>query len=228
MERIIVSHISKKFKIGFKKHQSALARLVSFFSGREPKREILVLKDISFSVEEGEILGIVGPNGSGKSTLLRIVSGIYEPDKGEVKTNGKIISLINLDIGFQSRLTMRDNIFICCSLFDVGLNDVKERFNSIVKFAGLENFVDTKLYQFSNGMLERLAFSIAIHCNPEILILDEVFEVGDDNFKTKSAKKIKELAKKGVAVLFVSHNDYLIKTYCDRVIRLHRRKLVAI
>jgi ABC-type polysaccharide/polyol phosphate transport system ATPase subunit len=226
MKRIIVNNISKRFKIGFRKHESALGRLVSFFSGREPKKEILVLKDISFSVEEGEILGIVGPNGSGKSTLLRIVAGIYGLDGGEVETNGKIISLINLNIGLQPRLSMRDNIYLCSSLFGISRKTIKKRFNSIVQFAELEKFVDTKLYQFSNGMLERLAFSIAIHCNPEILILDEVFEVGDESFKMKSAKKIKEFAKIGGSVLFVSHDDKMIKRYCDRVIKLEFGKIV--
>ncbi len=228
MRRINVDNVSKKFKIGFRKHQSALARAVSFFSGKEPQKEIWALKNVSFFVRSGEVVGVIGPNGSGKSTLLRVIAGIYSPDNGKVITNGKIISLINLDIGLQPRLTMRDNIFLCCALFDLGKEEIKKRFNSIIKFAELENFIDTKLYQFSSGMLQRLAFSIAIHCNPEILILDEVFEVGDESFRMKSAKKIKELVKKGAAVLFVSHNPYLIKTYCSRVIKFDKGKLIAI
>jgi ABC-type polysaccharide/polyol phosphate transport system ATPase subunit len=225
MERIIATKISKKFKIGFKKHQSFLARLISLFSGKEPQKEIWALKDVSFSINNGEIVGIVGPNGSGKSTLLRIISGIYKPEKGEVRTNGKIISLINLDVGLQSRLTMKDNIFLCCSLFDLGREDIKDRLESIAQFAELENFIDTKIYQFSNGMLQRLAFSIAIHCNPEILILDEVFEVGDESFRKKSAKKIKELVKKGASVLLVTHNPYFVRKYCKRVIKLESGKI---
>ena len=192
--RIIVKNISKKFKIGFKKKQSALARFVSLFSGKEPKKIIQALKDVSFKAKKGEIVGIIGKNGSGKSTLLRIIAGIYNKDKGEIITNGKIISVINLKVGLQPRLTMRDNIFLTSSLFDLSQNDIKQRFNSIVEFAELENFVNTKIYQFSEGMKQRLAFSIAIYCNPEILLLDEVFEVGDEKFRKKSANEIKELA----------------------------------
>ena len=228
MKRIIVKDVSKKFRIGFKKSQSALARAIYLFSGKEPQKEISVLKNISFSADEGEILGIIGPNGSGKSTLLRIIVGVYFPDNGKVIMNGKVVSLINLNIGLQQRLTMSDNIFLCCALFDLGRKDIKKRFNSIIKFAELENFVDTKLYQFSNGMMQRLAFSIAMHCNPEILILDEVFEVGDEEFKIKSAKKIREFAEKGGAVLLVSHDMGLIKKYCNRVLFLKEGRIANI
>lgn len=224
MERIIVENVSKKFQIGFKKHQSALARFVSLFSGKEPKKTLVALKEISFKVKEGEILGIIGKNGSGKSTLLRVIAGIYDAE-GKIITEGKIISLINLNIGMQSRLTMKDNIFLCCSLFGLSQKEIKQKFNSIVNFSELESFVDTKLYQFSNGMLERLAFAIAIHCNPNILLLDEVFEVGDENFKKKSANKIKELTKKEVTVMLVSHDLKMIEKYCERVIWLDKGKV---
>jgi ABC-type polysaccharide/polyol phosphate transport system ATPase subunit len=225
MKRIIVNNVSKNFKIGFKKHQNTLSKFVSLFSGRESQKEISVLEKVSFSVDAGEILGIIGANGSGKSTLLRIVAGIYKPDSGEVITNGKIISLINLNLGFHSRLTMQENIFLCCSLFGVSSENIKKRLGSIVEFAELEKFANTKLYQFSNGMLQRLAFSIAIHCDPDILILDEVFEFGDENFRMKSAKKIKEFVKLGGSVLFVSHNSYLIETYCDKSAKIKNGRL---
>lgn len=224
MERIIVDKVSKKFKIGFKKDQSALARFVSLFSGKEPKKIIWALKQVSFKAEEGEIVGIIGENGSGKSTLLRAIAGIYDAE-GKIITNGKIVSLINLNIGMQYRLTMKDNIYLCCSLFGLPNKEIRNKFNSIVEFTELENFVDTKLYQFSNGMLERLAFAIAIHCNPNILLLDEVFEVGDEDFKIKSANKIKELVKKGANVLLVSHDLKMIEKYCDRVIWLEQGKI---
>lgn len=217
-ERVIVENVSKRFRIGACRSKGVLERFVSIFSGREHQKEIFALKNVSFNVKSGEILGIIGKNGSGKSTLLRVIAGIYKSDSGYVNTNGKIISLINLGFGFQWRLTMRDNIFLCCSLFDVGTEDIKNKFDSIVKFAGLEEFVDTKLYQFSNGMLQRLAFSIAIHCRPEILILDEVFEVGDEEFREKSSRKIIDIAKNGGSVIYVSHDMGMIKRYCDRVI----------
>ncbi len=224
-ERIKVEQVGKKFKIGFKKNQNALARFISLFSGREAKKIIWALRDVSLTVKEGEMVGIIGKNGSGKSTLLRCISKIYKHDGGNIKTKGKIISLINLNIGMQPRLTMSDNIYLCCSLFGLSRKEIKDRFSNIVKFSELENFVGTKLYQFSEGMKQRLAFSIAIHCNPEVLLLDEVFEVGDKGFKIKSANKIKELVKRGVSVLLVSHELSMIEKYCNKIIWLDKGKI---
>ncbi len=226
MEMIIVDNVSKKFKRGFKKHQSALARFISFLLGKESKKTIWALKDVSFKAEKGEIVGIIGENGSGKSTLLRVIAGIYKEDKGKVSINGKIISVINLRAGLQHRLTMKDHIFLTSSFFGLSKKEIKQKFNSIVEFAELENFVNTKIYQFSEGMKQRLVFSIAIHCNPEILLLDEVFEVGDKKFKIKSAEKIKNLVKKGTVVLLVSHELNMIEKYCDKVIWLDKGKIV--
>jgi len=220
--KIVVEDLSKKFKIGFKKRQSALARFAGLFSGKEPKKILEVLKGVCFKVDSGEILGIVGKNGSGKTTLLRILAGIYMNYKGKVIINGILVPIIGLGIGMQSRLTMRENIFLVGSLFGLSQKDIKNRFNSIVEFSELENFINTKLYQFSSGMLQRLAFSIAIYCNPEILLLDEVFEVGDLEFRRRSANKIKELAKKGTSVILVSHQLWMIEKYCDEVVWLDK------
>jgi len=225
MERIIVENVSKRFRIGFKRNQGFLARLIDFFSGKEPKKEIWALKNVSFNAKAGEVVGIIGENGSGKSTLLRAIAGIYDYS-GEIKTNGKIISLINLNAGLQSRLTMKDNIFLCCSLFGISQKGIKQKFNSIVEFSELGNFVDTKLYQFSNGMLQRLAFSIAAHCNPEILLLDEVFEVGDESFRIKSANKIKEITKKNGTGILVSHDLEMIEKHCDKVVLIDKGEII--
>ena len=226
MKRIIVDNVRKKFKIGFKREQTTLARLVSLFSGREAKRVIEALKGVSFSVEAGEVLGIIGENGSGKSTLLRVIAGIYDKDAGKVGVNGKIVSLINLNVGLMERLTMKDNIFLCCSLFGLPQKEINQKLSSIIQFAELEPFLGTKLYQFSEGMKQRLAFSIAIHCNPQILLLDEIFAVGDEDFRKKSADKIKELVKQGISVVLVSHELWMIEKYCDRVIWLEKGKIV--
>ena len=223
-ERIIVEALGKKFKIGFKKRQSVLARFVSVFSGREARKTIWALQNISFSAKQGEIIGIIGKNGSGKSTLLRCISKIYKQDTGIIKTNGKIVPIISLNVGMQPRLTMRDNINLCCSLFGLSKEEIKKRFQDIVKFSELQDFIDTKIYQFSEGMKQRSAFSIAISCNPEILLLDEVFEVGDERFKIKSAEKIKEFVKKRVSVLLVSHDLKMIEKYCNRVLWLDEGK----
>ena len=224
-ERIIIENLGKKFKIGFKKRQSALARFAGLFSGRESRKTIWALEDISFKVKKGEIVGLIGKNGSGKSTLFRCISRIYNKNKGILKTRGRVIPIIGLNVGLQSRLTMKDNIFLCCSLFGLSGKTIKERFEEIVKFSELEEFINTKIYQFSEGMKQRLAFSIAINCEPDILLLDEVFEVGDENFKKKSAEKIKELVKNGVSVLLVSHELWMIEKYCDRVLWLDKGKI---
>ncbi len=225
-KKIVVKNISKTFEIGFKKNQSFLAKMLSSFSGREPKKKLKALRDISFEVKEGEVLGIIGENGSGKSTLLRILAGIYKKDTGEVYTYGKIISLIGLGAGLQERLTAKENIFLVGPLFDLSSKATKKKFNSIVTFAGLDEFVNTKVYQFSEGMKQRLAFSIAIHANPRILLLDEVFEVGDEKFRKKSSQKILELVKKGVFVILVTHSVEMVKEYCDRVLWMSKGKII--
>ncbi len=226
MQRVSVKNISKKFRIGFKKKQSVLWYFLSIFSGREPKKDIWALNNISFELKEGEILGILGKNGSGKSTLLRIVAGIYQPDMGQVLTHGKIISLINLGAALQDRLSMKDNIFLCCSLFGLGRQEIKDKLNSIAEFSGLAEYMETKIYQFSEGMKQRLAFSLAIFSRPEILLLDEVFEIGDENFKNKSAKKIQEAVSQGLSVVLVTHDLSAVKKYCSKVMWMEKGEIV--
>jgi len=225
INRIIVKDLKKKFKIGFKKRQGVLQRFISFFSGKEPKKIIIALDNVSFELKKGEILGIVGENGSGKSTLLRIIAGIYKKNLGRMGICGKIISLINLNVGLKERLIMKDNIFLVGALFGLSNKEIKWKFKSIVEFAGLENFINTKIYQFSEGMKQRLVFSIAVHSNPDILLLDEVFAVGDENFRNKSAEKINELVEGGASVILVSHELWMIEKYCDRVIWMEKGKI---
>ncbi|MFH1835616.1 MAG: ABC transporter ATP-binding protein [Methanobacteriota archaeon] len=225
MKRIILEKVSKKFRIGFTKNQTALARVASTLSGREPKKDLWALKDVSLTVDSGTILGILGENGSGKSTLLRVIAGIYPADGGAIETNGKIISLIGLNIGLQDRLSMKDNISLCCSLFGLSQKTIGERYKEIIEFSELEDFENTKLYQFSSGMLQRLAFSMAIHCNPEILLLDEIFEVGDEHFKKKSTETLKKLVEKGATILLVTHELWMIQKYCDKAIWMEEGKI---
>ena len=228
MKRIIVDNISKRFKIGFQQNQSALARAISLISGREPKRVITALEGVSFTVSAGETVGIIGENGSGKSTLLRIIAGIHRKDSGQVNISGKVISLIGLGYDMKERLTLEDNVFLVGSLYNMSRKGIREKFNSIVEFAGLEDFVKTKIYQLSLGLSERLVFSIATHCDPEILLLDEVFAVGDESFRHKSAEKIKELVNSGAAVILVSHELWMIEQYCDRAIWLDNGQIISV
>jgi ABC-2 type transport system ATP-binding protein len=227
MSHISINNISKTFNIGFIRKQSILSQVRAAFGARESKKKLEALKSVSCEVGGGEILGIVGNNGSGKSTLLRIIAGIYEPNAGEIKTEGRIVSIINLGVGLMERLPMRDNIYLVGSLFGMSNRDIRRKFDSIVEFSELHEFVDTKTYQFSAGMLQRLAFSIAIHSEPDILLLDEVFEVGDEGFKKKSGEKIRQLASHGTAVLLVSHDMDIIDRYCRRTITMDHGRIIS-
>lgn len=213
---IIVRSLRKKFN-NFRKKVSVLARVKFLFNGNVKKR-LDVLNGISFELGKSEILGVIGKNGSGKSTLLRILAGIYPNYSGSIKINGNVIPLLGFGEGIHDRLTMRDNIFLLGSLFGCEKVYIKNKFDSVVEFAGLKDFVETKLYKFSSGMKQRLAFSVAIHCNPDVLLLDEIFAVGDEDFRKKSSRKIKELARNGTSIVFVSHELWMIEEFCDRVI----------
>ncbi len=226
MERIIVNNVSKKFKIGVRGYHGVLSKSLSFISGKGAKKTIHALDNVSVNFNKGEIIGIIGKNGSGKSTLLRTIAGIYRQDSGIIKINGKLVSLISLNLGMKARLTMKDNIYLCGSLFGLSRKEIKKRINLIAKFAELEIFINTKLFQFSEGMKQRLAFSIAIHSNPDILLMDEVFEVGDREFKLRSAEKIKEIVKKGATVLLVSHELWMVEKHCDKVILMKHGRII--
>jgi len=228
IKRIIVQDVSKKFKLGFRRRKKMFARFHSSLSEKKQKKAVISLNNISFSADAGELIGIIGGNGSGKSTLLRIIAGIYAPNSGKVITRGKIISLINLGSGMEDRLSMKDNIYLCCALFGLARKTITSRLSSIAEFAELGEFMETKLYQFSSGMSQRLAFSIAMHCNPEILLLDEVFEVGDESFKKKSEEKLKELLKKGATILLVTHDLEAVKDRSDRAIWINEGRIEKI
>lgn len=231
IKRIIVKNVSKAFNADFVKNEGSLFRMVDFLSGKTEKRKLEVLKDVSFDVCKGEVLGIIGKNGSGKSTLLRLIAGVYRPDSGDIKTHGKIVYLTGLGQGSSKKLTMRENIYLMGAVMGLSQKEIKSRFDEIVDFSGLNDFVDMKIYQFSTGMVVRLNFSIIIHCvshqNPDILLLDEVLSAGGDmDFQIKANKKMEELIRGGAAVVIVSHNLPDIKKYCNKVICLDKGKLV--
>lgn len=219
---IEVKNLSKKFSINPVKSDSALATVLSMLKGKESK-ELRVLDNISFDVKSGEIFGIIGKNGCGKSTLLSILAGILYPDSGEAKVNGEITYVAGLGQGLQQKLTMRDNIYLIGSLMGISRKNIKAKFDEIVEFSGLRDFVDTPVQQFSSGMTTRLNFSITIsflqHKNPEILLLDEVFGAGGDmEFQKKAIEKMEELISGGATVILVSHGLDIIKKYCNRAI----------
>jgi ABC-2 type transport system ATP-binding protein len=227
--RIKLENISKKFDKN-NKNKSALAKLLDALKRNKNKKEIQVLKNISLEAKAGENIGIIGKNGSGKSTLLRIIAKIYLSDKGTLETNGQLIYLTGFGHGLKPKLTMKENIFLSGSILGLSQEAIKERFNEIVEFSELEEYLDTKLFKFSSGMQTRLASAIGMHCithkNPDILLIDEVMGGGaDKNFKEKSLKKMEELLKGGATVILVSHELEAIKKYCDKVIWLEKGEI---
>jgi ABC-type polysaccharide/polyol phosphate transport system ATPase subunit len=226
-KRIILEGVSKTFNIGAGGPDTVLGKLINRVSGRESKKLLQVLHDISFDAYAGENIGIIGRNGSGKSTLLRLIAGIYKPDSGSVETNGKLMYMNGWSHGLKPRLTMRENIYLIGAIMGLTEKEVSKKFEEIVEFSGLKEFVGTKVYQFSSGMVTRLSFSIGIHClharNPDILLLDEILSAGGDaEFKNKASGKVEEFIKGGATVLFVSHNVKDIEKYCHRVIFLKK------
>ncbi|MBL7051361.1 ABC transporter ATP-binding protein [Candidatus Woesearchaeota archaeon] len=230
INNLIVENVSKRFIVGSRSEKSVLSKLHFFIFRREKKRYFWVLKNISFSVKPGEMIGIIGKNGSGKSTLIRTIAGIYSQDKGTIKVNGNIACLAGHNNGFKNRLTMKDNIHLVCSLYGLNPKDIGRYFTSIVEFSELRGYENTKLYKFSTGMMTRLSFSIMLHSikkiNPKVLLLDEVFSAGDLQFKLKCLDIIKQLLKKNVSILIVSHHLKTISYHCSRAILMDKGEII--
>jgi lipopolysaccharide transport system ATP-binding protein len=188
---------------------------------------IWALKDVSFKVKEGEVLGIIGRNGAGKSTLLKILAQITEPTGGDVKLYGRVSSLLEVGTGFHPELTGRENIFLNGALLGMRKGEIAKKFDEIVSFAEIEKFIDTPVKRYSSGMYVRLAFAVAAHLEPEILIVDEVLAVGDVQFQKKCLGKMESVGKEGRTILFVSHNMGAINRLCSHCIQLHQGELVA-
>jgi len=184
------------------------------------------LSDISFEVKRGEVLGIIGRNGAGKSTLLKIMSRVTTPTKGQIKIRGRVGSLLEVGTGFHPELTGRENIFLNGAILGMTKNEIRKKFDEIVAFAEVEKFIETPVKRYSSGMYVRLAFAVAAHLEPEILIVDEVLAVGDIQFQKKCLGKMGEAAKNGRTVIFVSHNMASVKALCGRTILLDKGKVV--
>ena len=186
------------------------------------KEEFWALKDVSFEVKQGDRVGIIGRNGAGKSTLLKILSRIVEPTKGEITLNGRVASLLEVGTGFHPELTGRENIYLNGAILGMSRIEIKKKFDEIVDFAEIEKFLDTPVKRYSSGMYVRLAFAVAAHLEPEILIVDEVLAVGDTEFQKKCLGKMNKVAENGKTILFVSHNMLAIKTLCQKGILLQK------
>jgi lipopolysaccharide transport system ATP-binding protein len=231
---IAVEGLGKKYRIGqFRAAYGTLRDSVMHSFGRlrsghlhEPPKEIWALRDVSFEAREGEVLGIIGPNGAGKSTLLKLLTRITTPTEGRAELRGRVGSLLEVGTGFHPELTGRENIYLNGAILGMKRSEISRKFDAIVDFSGVPNFIDTPVKRYSSGMFVRLAFSVAAHFEPEIMIVDEVLAVGDADFQRRSLGRMEDLGDSGRTVLFVSHNLQSILQLCDRAILLEGGEIV--
>ena len=224
---IKVDHVSKDFVLPHEKRTSVKGVFTSLLRKHSKGSELQhALKDISFEVKKGEFFGIVGRNGSGKSTMLKILAGIYQPTKGGVRTVGKLVPFIELGVGFNPELTGRENVFLNGALLGFSKKQVQAMYDEIVEFAELERFMDQKLKNYSSGMQVRLAFSLAVRAEADILLVDEVLAVGDADFQRKCFDYFRRLKRNNKTVIFVSHDMSAVREYCDRAIFIEKSELI--
>ncbi|MDE7274146.1 MAG: ABC transporter ATP-binding protein [Lachnospiraceae bacterium] len=225
-DKIRVNHVSKVFKM-YNTPMDKMKEALSV-SGKVLHTDFYAVTDLSFSVEQGEILGIMGRNGSGKSTLLKMITGIYEPSEGTIEITGKISSLLELGTGFHMEYTGIENIYFYGTLMGFTRKQMEEKLGSIIDFAEIGDYVYQPVKTYSSGMFARLAFSCAINVEPDILIVDEILSVGDMRFQAKCFRKFKEFQDRGVTILYVGHDVGMMRTFCDRVMWINKGRLVDI
>lgn len=222
---IRVSGVSKSFNIH--KDKSLKERLVNMRRSREHAEAFYALRDIDFDLEGGKTLGLIGHNGSGKSTLLKVIGGILTPDEGFVERRGRLAALLELGAGFHGDLTGRENVYLNAAILGLSRAQTEQYFDTIVEFSGIERFIDTQVKFYSSGMYVRLAFSVAVHVDPEILLIDEVLAVGDEPFQRKCMERIKQFQRDGRTIVFVTHGLDQVRQLCDRVIMLDGGRMVV-
>ena len=232
---ITVEELSKKYRLGeyhaaygtLRETMVHAARRVTGRERDEPAREIWALKDVTFEVPEGQVLGLIGRNGAGKSTLLKILTRIVTPTSGGAEIRGRVGSLLEVGTGFNQELTGRENIYLNGAILGMRRREIEQRFDAIVDFSGVDRFVDTPVKRYSSGMYVRLAFAVAAHLEPEILFVDEVLSVGDAEFQRRCLGRMEELASTGRTVLFVSHTLSAVAQLCDRAIWIDGGQIVG-
>ena len=246
MEVIKVEHLYKQYRLGQVGTGSLIQDINRWWHkirGKEDPYEVIsetndrttqskgdfvwALEDINFTVNQGEVLGIIGRNGAGKSSLLKILSKVTSPTKGKITLNGRVASLLEVGTGFNPELTGRENIYLNGAILGMTKKEIARKFDEIVSFSGVEKYIDTPVKRYSSGMYVRLAFAVAAHLEPEILIVDEVLAVGDVDFQKKCIGKMKDVASTGRTVLFVSHNMEAVKNLCSRALLLEHGKIIS-
>lgn len=217
---IKVEHVYKSFTVYYDRANTLKERLL--FLARNKRREKRqVLKDINVEIKKGETVGLIGVNGSGKSTLLKMMTKIIYPNKGKIETNGKLTSLLELGAGFHPDFSGRENIYFNASIFGLTRKEIDDRLEQIIEFSELKDFIDNPVRTYSSGMYMRLAFSVAINVDAEILLIDEILSVGDQHFQEKCFEKMRELKKEGKTMVFVTHSLGSVTDLCDRAIWIH-------
>lgn len=222
---VVVRNVTKEFVIPHEKRTTLFENIKGFFKPASYEK-FVALKDINFTVERGDSIGIIGDNGSGKSTLLKIIAGILKPTSGSVEVNGKITPFLELGVGFQMDLTAKENIEVYSTIMGLSDKEIARNMDSVLEFAGLTKFRDTKLKNFSSGMQVRLAFATAIQTTPDILLVDEVLAVGDMDFQQKCLDIFSEYRRKGVTIIFVSHDLNSVRRFCNKTLLLKQGKLL--
>jgi ABC-2 type transport system ATP-binding protein len=223
---VVVDNVSKRFRLYHERNQSLKA---SVMRGRRARYdEFMALRDVSFEVPEGTTFGLIGENGSGKSTLLKCMAKILKPDAGSITTHGKISALLELGAGFHPELTGRENVYLNGAILGLSRKQIDDRFDGIVAFSGIEQFIDSPVKNYSSGMYVRLGFSVAINVDPEILLIDEVLAVGDAEFQRKCSEKIAEFRNEGRSIVLVSHSLPSVRAICDEVALLEHGSVLRI
>src|SRR3984957_8594196 len=220
-----VQDVSKRFRLYHEKYTSLKEKLIHI--GRIPYEDLWALKDVSFEVKEGETVGILGRNGSGKSTALKCICGVLQPTSGQVVVRGQLAGLLELGAGFQQDLSGRENIYLNGSMRGMSKREVDKRFDEIVAFAELEQFIDNQVKYYSSGMYVRLGFAVAVNVDPDILVVDEVLAVGDEAFSRKCMARIKEFQDDGRTILFVTHSSDLVRQICDFAVVLSSGDMIG-
>ena len=218
--------VSRRFRLHHETRTSFQDWFVGLLRPRGKGEEFWALRDVSFTLRRGESLGVLGRNGAGKSTLLKLVTRVLEPTSGEIIVNGRTHAMLELGAGFHPELSGRDNVYLNGSIYGFSRRQMAERFDRIVQFAELERFIDTPVKHYSLGMFMRLGFSIAVHLDPDILVIDEVLSVGDAAFQRKGYQALRDLKARGTTILFVSHWPELVREFCDRAILLQDGRLI--
>ena len=221
---ILVKDVHKTFNVYLDKASTIKEKLLFLFS-RNKKEKRVILDGINAKIKKGEVVALIGTNGSGKSTLLKMMTKIIYPNKGEIETKGKLTSLLELGAGFHPDFSGRENIYFNASIFGLTRKEIDERIKDIIEFSELEHYIDNPVRTYSSGMYMRLAFSVAINVDADILLIDEILSVGDEHFQNKCYAKMKELKKQGKTMVFVTHSMAAVKELCDRAIWLYNGKI---